>query len=465
MKRYWLLAIVAFFVLAFAAVWMGALNQDEGWYLYAANLVAAGKVPYVEFDFTQGPVMPYFYSVFAFVWRNGGILGARIFTLTLGFVGIVFAALFARRLADEEHREKAFFLVFVLLALNLYHIYYLAIPKAYALSAIFVLIGFYVLSFARYYWLVGIALALATGTRLSFGILLPIVGAYLLWRRNLKATIAFVVGALAALALIFLPFAVIDFGAIKSCLIDYHLSREGMGLFGKVGSLSRLVRWYLPIFILLGLGDFKRNRLLLVSFIAVFAVQFLSPCPYDDYQAPIMALLAVFAVLNVKSQRVELLTLGLAFACAFGSPLLEKWTTDGLDRFWTMGKDRTELAGLRAAARVIEKADPSGKTLLTQDLYLAIETGRAVPKGLEMGPFATLTDAEWRKLLSETAPDECAVAALSGYTFAVNPPKCDERPLEKQMEYWELLKERYRLVERMENFGQNSTTLLILKRK
>lgn len=88
-----------------------------------------------------------------------------------------------------------------------------------------------------------------------------------------------------------------------------------------------------------------------------------------------------------------------------------------------------------------------------------------MPKGLEMGPFATLTDAEWRKLLSETAPDECAVAALSGYTFAVNPPKCDERPLEKQMEYWELLKTRFSLVERMENFGQNSTTLLILKRK
>ena len=40
MKIYWALAVFAFVVLGAAAVWMGGLNQDEGWYLYAANMVA-----------------------------------------------------------------------------------------------------------------------------------------------------------------------------------------------------------------------------------------------------------------------------------------------------------------------------------------------------------------------------------------------------------------------------------------
>ena len=117
---------------------------------------------------------------------------------------------------------------------------------------------------------------------------------------------------------------------------------------------------------------------------------------------------------------------------------------------------------LRSVADKIEKLDPGGKTLLTQDLYLAIETGRKVPDGLEMGPFSMLSDVEWRSLLA-SAP--CPVAALSGYSFAVNPPVCDERPVEQQMEYWGLLKKDYELVSRVEAFGQNSTTLLILRRK
>ena len=76
-----------------------------------------------------------------------------------------------------------------------------------------------------------------------------------------------------------------------------------------------------------------------------------------------------------------------------------------------------------------------------------------------------LTDEEWKKLLTETAPAECKVAALSGYAFAVEPPVCKERSVEKQMEYWTLLKKNYKLVDREEMFGQNATTLLMLKRK
>jgi hypothetical protein len=33
------------------------------------------------------------------------------------------------------------------------------------------------------------------------------------------------------------------------------------------------------------------------------------------------------------------------------------------------------------------------------------------------------------------------------------------------MEYWQLLKEKYDLVDREEMFGQNATTLLVLKRR
>ena len=512
MKFYLLLAIGAFFVLGGAAVWMGGLNQDEGWYLYAANLVAEGQVPYRDFFYTQGPMLPYVYSAFAGLWKSFGLLGARLFTLSLGFVGILFAVGLARRLVPAERRGAAALTVFLLLATNLYHLYFVTIPKTYALAALFAMAGFYLLSVAveRSGWLSvlsGLALAFATGTRISLGALLVVVGLYLLLTKRGKLLAGFCLGGFAGLALVYLPF-LLDAGARGGLIAaqQYHAARSGFDITWTVGSLSRLVRWYLPVFIVLGLGvahalkahavrtdsqsDALANRaigqssnpnnrtiLLLLSFLAVFAIQMLAPFPYEDYQVPIVGLLAVYAAVvfvscpsvNRTIEQSEqsnnlplLLVLGLCFANSFGSPLLEKWSTNGQDRFWSLKKEQTELAQLRDVARRIETLDPGGKELLTQDLYLAIETGRKVPKGLEMGPFAMLTDDEWRQLLGhETSP----LAAMSGYTFAVEPPECRERSLDRQMEYWSLLKRNYDLVERHDAFGQGATPLLILRHK
>ena len=486
----------AFVVLGAAAVWLGGLNQDEGWYLYAANLVAEGKMLYKDFFYTQGPEMPSFYRAFTWVWGNWGLLGARVFTLMLGFAGICLATGLARHLAPEGRKGEAALIAFMLLACNLYHLYYVAIPKTYALASLFVMMGFFLLAVGKKPAFVvgaGLVLAYAAGTRISLGALLCVAGLWLLCLRQWKRLVWFCVGGFAGLALVYGPYL---FNAeARAGLVaaqQYHAARGGFDLVWAVGSLSRLVRWYLPVFIVFGLGvahalkaravrtenraveQSNNPAILLWGFLAVFVVQMLAPFPYEDYQVPIMGLLAVYAAvtfvssINFKSQISNfglLLVLGLCFANSFGSPLLEKWMTNGQDRFWSIKKEKCEMAQLRDAAKRIEAQDPGGKALLTQDLYLAIETGRTVPKGLEMGPFAMLTDDEWKKLLTETAPAECKVAALSGYAFAIEPPVCAERSVEKQMEYWTLLKQNYKLVDREEQFGQNATTLLILKRK
>ena len=494
LKIFWALAVFAFVVLGAAAVWLGGLNQDEGWYLYAANLVAEGKMLYRDFFYTQGPEMPRYYKTFTWVWGNWGLLGARIFTLTLGFAGIGLATGLARHLAPEGRKGEAALVTFLLLGCNLYHLYYVAIPKTYALAAMFVMMGFFLLAVGKkqvFQLGAGLVLAYAAGTRISLGAILCVVGLWLLMTKQWKSLLWFCVGGFGGLALVYGPY-LCDPGAREGLIAaqQYHAARGGFDLVWAVGSLSRLVRWYLPVFIVLGLGWGIKVKvkgegeqwnglnllLLLLSFLAVFIVQMLAPFPYEDYQVPVMGLIAVYAAVNFvrnvntppftfASHLHLLLVLGLCFANSFGSPLLEKWMTNGQDRFWSLKKEKCELAQLRDVAKRIEAQDPGGKTLLTQDLYLAIETGRKVPKGLEMGPFAMLTDEEWKKLLTETAPAECKIAAFSGYAFAIEPPVCRERSVEKQMEYWTLLKQNYKLVDREEAFGQNATTLLMLKRK
>ena len=509
MKVYAALASFAFVVLAAFAVWFGGLNQDEGWYLYAAQLVGEGKMLYRDFSFTQGPLLPKFYSSFAWVWAHGrGLLGARIFTMILGLVGLMLAAGLARRLAERRSAIAACLVAFLLLGCNLYHLYYTAIPKTYALAQLWVMMGFFLLaaglaerrsaiSTGSRAFLVGAGLALgfAAATRLSLGILLAVCGVGLLvqFKRLGGSFLWFGLGGALALALVYGPY-LLDAGAREGLFAAqrYHLARGGFDAVFTVGSLSRLVRWYLPIFVVLGIGlaglspvlavrrpglsstgsegqaalGPTRNFLLWlmgIGFLAVFAVQMMAPYPYEDYQVPVMGLLAVVAaVLAAKVNFAVLLALGLSWGCSFGSPLLEKWMTNGQDRFWALKKEKSELAQLRDAAQLIEALDPGGKTLFTQDTYLAVETGRKVPDGLEMGPFSILSDAEWRALIDRA---DCPVAALSGYTFAINPPACDERPYDEQMDYWRRVKDRYDRVVALPDFGQQATTLLILKRK
>ncbi len=516
------LSVFAALVLSGAAVWMGALNQDEGWYLYAANLVADGQSPYRDFFFTQGPVLPEIYSFFTGLWKSGGLLAARVFNLVLGLAGVLLFCAMASRLEERPDRKGwTSLVVFFLLATNLYHLYYLAIPKSYALASLFVALGFYFLSFvlvpsvrlrtpSLFALLSGLSLALATGVRISLLLLVVFVFVFLFggaFRFSFprKAPLFFLLGAFVGLALAYGPFLFDD--ASRAGLLAaqrYHAAREGFDVVWIVGSLSRLVRWYLPLFLVLGLGLFLCAPSLpksrptpvkvpgvsnapstkhwtpstkhwalstffpLAAAFLVIAAQTLAPFPYEDYHVPVMGLLAVgasllFAQSFASVRGAMLLVLGLSFATSFGSPLLEKWTTNGQDRFWTLKKEKTELAQLRDVARKIRALDPDGTTLLTQDLYLAIETNRKVPKGLEMGPFSMLSTAQWETLLRD-APATCRVAALSGYSFAIEPPRCAERDVATQLKFWNILKESYAPAFCEEAFGQNATPLLVLTR-
>ena len=499
-KRYWILSVAAAVILAVAAVWLGALNQDEGWYLYAANLVSEGKMLYRDFFYTQGPLLPIVYSPFRWVWDSCGLLGARIFTSLIGILGIVVASRLAGVLAPPKAAPLARIVTFLLLGCSLYHLYYLSIPKTYALGALFVILGFYLFACALHakskflraflFAFSAFSFALASGARISLGLLLPVAGLVLLFnfRKLSLSFVRFAAGGFLGLAIVYGPFVVDPEAFAGLCEAQhYHAARGGFSPVFAVGSLSRFVRWYAPVLIVLGLalfsGAFSSSEkkessslgsiaitAMAIGFVAVFLLQMLAPFPYEDYQVPVVSLLAVLAAVGAARSSSDLsllqpptqvlLTLGLSFAMSFGSPLLEKWTINGQDRFWSVVKKGTELSLLREAAGKIEAMDPGGKELLTQDLYLAIETGRRVPEGLEMGPFSILTDAKWRKLLENV---NCKVAALSGYTFAIEPPVCGERDINVQMEYWRILKERYRLSETIEHFGQNATTLLILE--
>lgn len=79
-----LLAAVGLVGLGLIFVLHGVLNPDEGFYLAAARFVADGKLPYRDFGYTQGPVLPYVNQLWLHVY-GFSLGGQRLasFTWTL----------------------------------------------------------------------------------------------------------------------------------------------------------------------------------------------------------------------------------------------------------------------------------------------------------------------------------------------------------------------------------------------
>ena len=498
----WLLAAGVALCVAYLAIWHGSLNQDEGWYLYSAQMVRAGRLPYRDFFFTQGPALPFVYSVLSGIWAPGsllsGLLGGRVVTFLLGLFATACAVGLVRRLVPEDRRGKASLIVFALLACNVYHVYFTTIPKTYALGSLFVLAGFLLISYRSPFAVFagGLSLAFATGTRISLLLILPVVGFTLLlkFREFRWRFLWFGLGGALGLFLTYGLFA-LDPVSRASLLAaqSYHAARGGFDPFFAIGSVSRLARGYAALgMVLFGVLMTRRPApteprlpveqsamlwMMGLSFAAVFLLQLSAPFPYDDYQVPLMGLLTVL-IASWYCRRGGAAWFAVLAAClvSFTAPQLQEWTTYAQDRFWSQKKEMSELAKLREMGGIVNALDPDGTEILTQDLYLAVETGRTVPRGLEMGPFsyfpeistekARATHVLNRQLMEElldSAP--CRLAACSGYMFAISAPKCAETPFEEQRDLLRTLKRRYDLVISEDNFGQNATTLMFLMRR
>jgi hypothetical protein len=138
-------------------------------------------------------------------------------------------------------------------------------------------------------------------------------------------------------------------------------------------------------------------------------------------------------------------------------------------------KRETPLRSLRKAAGLVRELAGPDRLLLTQDLYLAVEAGLAVPAGLELGPFSYFPD--WpdekarecrvvnRRMMEEilrTTP--ARAAAFSGYGLAIRSPSVTELDPREQRALWREVERRYRPVREIAGFGQGGTTLRILAR-
>jgi len=172
-------ALTVWAVLASCNAVLGELNQDEGWYLYAAHLTAHGKLPFRDYAFTQGPVFPLVYRFAEPLVRRWGLLGGRGLTALLGLAAALLAALLAGRLAGRGPAGRyAALLCLVLVTVNVYQSYFTTVVKTYSLAALLLAGALLLLAVeARPFassFAAGALLCLGAATRSSAGVAVPV---------------------------------------------------------------------------------------------------------------------------------------------------------------------------------------------------------------------------------------------------------------------------------------------------
>ncbi len=516
--RYILLLIICFgiLILFLSSSFFAELNQDEGWYLYAARLVSQGEKPFVDFAYTQGPIMCYVYSIFTPLINNGGIFAGRIITAIFGITATILSAYFSTRFVKTESKFNAFIITLALCGMNLFYISFCTIVKTYALCACFIMAGLICLTYLKnskkdwtFLLLSGIFLGLATSVRVSAGIALPIIFFGLLIKelklkkqlvKSLTEPLLFAVGAGLTGAIVFLPLYIKSPDAFKFFVFEYHAARAVPEFFTllayKIGFLSRFFAGTLVASILIitaiiiKICKLKPNiknscfafTISWIVLLGITIIHFSAAFPYDDYQIivyPLMTSIATTAILNLFSEKTQVnaLTYNILIVTAIfalSSPKLQEWFIVR-DKIWWPIKKEYPLQTLKKAANTINELK-TNNLLLTQDAYLAIETGMDLPDNMALGPFSYYPDMPTEKaqtlhvlnkqmLVEMLNTTHASVAAISEYGFAIESPNVSPTAFYEKQEFLNIINSRYNQIETIPHFGQAYTELNIYKLK
>jgi hypothetical protein len=228
------------FVLSVEASRHRFVDADEGFYLLAARLVFHHKLPYVDFLYTQMPLLPYIYGLWMLLWGESWLSG-RLFSacLTAGLGVLLYVHVCSR----TKKWASAIFAV-LLFSSSTLMFGWLPIVKTYAVSSLLLFTCYMLVihisetSSKKTFVVCGLLLGVSMEVRLYLAAVLPV---FLLWIwRHPKLVergrrIAWFLAGFTFAALPAIWFLALDPGAFIFNNIGIHAMRSSDGLIGGLG--------------------------------------------------------------------------------------------------------------------------------------------------------------------------------------------------------------------------------------
>lgn len=361
--------------------------RDEGFYLVAAQLVAKGRLPYLDFFYPQTPFLPYLYGawlqIFGFTWVAARMLSALAAAATGGLI-----------CAEATRREGP---GFGMLALVLYltcdaALSWFTVVKPYAVVSFLVLAAVLATRWTRRLrpWtapvVAGFCLGLAANSRLVVVAAVPVLAVVLARQahdgRSTRTTLGWFAAGLALALAPDLPLMATGFAEFWFDNLGYHLIRSddptGTGLAGKLeilgalggfGSAGKGSGLQLPLLLWAGLVSATLARTAhraidpaLWTALVLFVAHLLPSPAYVQYFSILVPLLILPAVALVRQalagrawRKAALAVLAIAYVARLPAAIAEMTTLRG-----SPGANARTLAHVVAVREAIDAATRPG---------------------------------------------------------------------------------------------------------
>ncbi len=487
---------------------LGRLNSDEGWYLYASKLVYSGEIPYKDFAYTQMPLLPYIYGLPQLVLPSSIYVG-RLTSLFISLCNFVVSV----KVANKYGGAAAGGITALLLATFSYGLYYSVIVKTYALLAFLFTLTFAALSLdsakpTKYVLPVLFSLC-ATLIRLSaifFAVPIIIYSYYFAPRRKDKGLILLII---IALSLFFLRFYLADVDAAKWNLLAYHVSQWGDVTFSfklneirqfRIPAILQVIGTYLVFtavsissFVIISIRKhFSQNyagkgwffsvmadiggkiavpAVMLFGLLA-FALSHLAAGGWHiEYLVP--SLIGLFPILAIVVAKVYDETHSYFSARILWRVMVISLLIAELIRGITVPIDiadgRLPVEEMREVATFIATvSEPTDRLLVLEALWLAVDSDRYTLPGFSMAQFSYVNmnssqaqrfnEVNYDMVFDVIVTSKAEIVAFTDHDWQLLQTGGDIDILRNELTY------RYKLILEQEDFGQGEDTLSIYKR-
>ena len=263
--------VAVYVVISAIYLFLGQVNADEGWYLYASKLVWQGQLPYQDFAYTQTPLLPYIYGLPQILFGPSLYLGRITSILFSAITLVVYLSI-----AHKHSGKIGAGMTVILLCTFTYSIYFMSIVKTYALLAmLFALVLLALESDHKHKYLVAIALSfLAAMVRLSaVAFAIPVV-VYCLFATRDKWGAIILCHILVSIASFFF---LADVDATRWNLITHHVMQGNPSVSARLAEIpSRLLdfakQFYVYIGLALSIGFISRTKVARITPLSIFTI-------------------------------------------------------------------------------------------------------------------------------------------------------------------------------------------------
>lgn len=436
-----------------------SLNADEGYYALAARSVMEGKIPYRDFAYTQMPLLPYFHGA-VMTMTGFGLMQQRTLNVIWSLFGVLVIALAIRQRSGTW--APGVLAVFAASSSPHWSVMQ-TIGKTYGAAGMFMAIctaaALVRFPFRPRAIVFTLAATLAVGCRLTC---LPVAGflgiAMLLEARRPRDRILIFALPTLVISLTFLPFILAAPRAFLFDVVKYHLA----SVFDRQSLAGWLDWWEIaPGAVLLfvaGLatsGQIIKKRdwpyiPLLLAGLAGILLPMASKSAYGEYIVPTTTVATAIGILACVEHGGYHQSAALKFL----------WVLPALVLLQPLPKESQDhLTSVNETALFIkEKAKPG--PMLTPLPIVAVESGRSVVPGTEMGIFAAMGPdvrsgilapkykyTTLRELTDLVSAKEPAVIVLqkgnSPWNFAWQVPTLRRQPKSLHNKFLEAVKEHY----------------------